>query len=61
MLLLTHLDVMSLAVNPSSFDASLFNLSQVLKMEKDKLTPIQLRRLFIEIIQWCSKYVIHIA
>lgn len=51
MLLLTHLDVMSLAVNPSSFDASLFNLSQVLKMEKDKLTPIQRRRLFIEIIQ----------
>lgn len=61
MLLLTHLAVMSLAVNPSSFDASLFNLSQVLKMEKDKLTPIQLRRLFIEIIQWCSKDVIHIA
>lgn len=61
MLLLTHLDVMSLAVNPSSFDASLFNLSQVLKMEKDKLTPIQRRRLFIEIIQWCSKEVIHIA
>lgn len=61
MLLLTHLDVMSLAVNPSSFDASLFNLSQVLKMEKDKLTPIQWRRLFIEIIQWCSKEVIHIA
>lgn len=61
MLLLTHLAVMSLAVNPSSFDAPLFNLSQVLKMEKDKLTPIQLRRLFIEIIQWCSKDVIHIA